>query len=557
MANTSSLSKQSGFHLPQAWWPLLLVFVGFLPLIYWHVGGLLERPHYQFLYLLPVLVWMLNYGNDPIEIEVTSKSESISGSILLLLSLGGLGYASWVWSPWIAAIFCLCAAFGAILGTWGWKGIHNWFHVWIFCWVLIPLPFGMDEDLIVYLRGITTRLSSSVLDQIGLLHNSYANVIELPGKPLYIADACSGIHSLYVLMAAALFLAMWQKRGIIHTTTLLVSTFALVLIENVTRIVLVAVLWTKGQDFSIGFKHESLGVVLFCLSLLFMVSLDQLLLFILPTRLPSLLNWTYEKLVGVRSGSSARKQQGPVFNKVQQRVLVVAALFPLVGVGQLFRLPDSRPHIVANLYDDFELPDLGKTAMPETIGSFHLETYETVNRVPGDPMGQASQQWQYSDGTTTVLFSIDYPYTGVHDLCECYVAVGWEIPEKSVIPEDELATRFPQLADGPLASGKLQRNLYGHGVLLFNLTDTNGSTHAIIKDLEHGDAADRAAGRLRSFAEHKDSAADAGWAPPFIQYQLLARMPHEVTKQQQDELIQFFFESKKVLRQQIAAPETK
>ena len=557
MTSITSSSSPSETQTTRKIWPIVMVALGFAPLMWWHIGGLLERPHYQFLFFLPVLLWMLIYGADTMTVESPTKSEATSGSVLLAIAFSGLAYAAWVWSPWIAAISFMIAAFAAALGICGWKGIRNWFHVWIFCWVIIPLPFGMDEDLIVYLRGITTRLSSSVLDQIGLLHNSYANVIELPGKPLFIADACSGIHSLYVLMAAALFLAMWQKRGIIHSTSLLISTFALVLIENVARIVMVAVLWTKGQDFSVGFKHESLGVALFCLSLLFMVSLDQLLVFLLPTRLPSPLNWAYAKLVGTPSGSTARKQQSSSIDSWQQRILFVAALFPLVGVGQLLRLPETRPSVIVDLYDDFELPDLGKSAMPETIGSFHLETYETVNRVPGDPMGQASQQWQYSDGITTALFSIDYPYTGVHDLCECYGAVGWDIPERSVIPEDELAIKYPELADGPLASGRLQRDLYGHGVLLFNLTDTNGRTHAIIKDLARKDAADRAAERLRSLNENKVASSQQAWAPPYIQYQLLARMPHEVTQKQLDDLIQFFFESKQVLRQRLAATETK
>ena len=31
-----------------------LIGVGFGPLLYWHVVGMLERPHYQFLLLLPV-----------------------------------------------------------------------------------------------------------------------------------------------------------------------------------------------------------------------------------------------------------------------------------------------------------------------------------------------------------------------------------------------------------------------------------------------------------------------------------------------------------------------
>ena len=165
-----------------SWWPIALVAVGFLPLIYWHIGGLLTRPHYQFLILLPVSIWLLTAGSEPEELSPLARNEVFLSAALLVVSWVGLVFATWAWSPWVAAVSCMVGVFGAVLGAGGWRQIRNWFSVWVFCWVLVPLPFGMDEDLIVRLRNVTTRLSSSVLDQLGVLHNSYVNVIELTGQ---------------------------------------------------------------------------------------------------------------------------------------------------------------------------------------------------------------------------------------------------------------------------------------------------------------------------------------------------------------------------------------
>ena len=529
---------------------IILIVLGFAPLMWWHMGGLLERPHYQFLFLLPVLLWMLISAIDPVKLEPTSKTEAISGSVILMLSLVGLVYAAWVWSPWIAAVAFQLALFGGMLSANGWRGIRNWFHVWIFLWIIIPLPFGMDEDLIIYLRLVTTKLSSSVLDQIGMLHNSYANVIELPGKPLFIADACSGIHSLYVLMAGALFLAMWLGRGIIHSVALLLATFALVIAENVARIVLVAVLWGRGYDFSIGWNHELLGIALFCVSLALLVSLDQLFLFLLPSRIPSLLKWVYGWLSGDTDTpgkrTKARMEAGPL----RTAVLILAGTFPLVGFAQLFNLPESRPDFITQLYEDFDLPELGKETLPGTIGDFQLEDYETVARVPGDPLGRSSQQWQYRNGNTVALVSIDYPYDGVHDLCECYGAIGWEVPEKRVVAQETLTSEYGSLADGPVAIGHLNRDLYGHAILMFNLTDSEGATNAIIKELARGDSEDRAARRLQSFAAAEQIEESHGVAP-FVQFQLFARMPQSVNEQQENELTEFFLQARSLLKKQL------
>lgn len=536
-------------------WMPWLVLLGYLPLIYWHVAGLLQRPHYQFLYLLPVMLWILVSSRPESEVDA-DRTSWWTGAAAVACGLCLLAYAAWVWSPWIAAVSFLLSALGLLLMQFGWD-CGGWFRTWAFLCILIPLPFGMDEDLIVYLRGVTTRLSSSVLDQIGLLHNSYANVVELPGKPLFIADACSGIHSLYVLMAGALFVAMWLQRGFIHTIALLVSTFALVLVENVTRIVMVAVLWNRGSDFTAGFNHEMLGVVLFCLSLLFLFSIDQMLLFFLPSRVPNLFVWLWKKSMGADEDGRMPKPV-PVAVHLRKAAFVASLVFPVIGVAQVFLMPSTPPSPVVDLFDDFELPELGAEALPENLGEFERRDFHTVKRVPGDPLGQASQLWEYTHGGATVTISIDYPYTGVHDLCVCYGATGWSIPDKEVIPAEQLQSRYPQLADGPVAIGNLDRDLYGHALLIFNLDDAEGQAHALIKSIARGDAGDRAAARFGSFGRDGEASQFERRGPgPFVQYQLFARLPAEADDQMRDRLLEIFLQAKQILRPQVAGQEVK
>ena len=265
----SSESSAAASFVQQPWIVCSIVALGFGPLLYWHVVGLLERPHYQFLLFLPFALWIL-IASLPARTPAASKPASnldIAFSALMLgVSAVGLAFATWSWSPWIAAVSGMLAFFSLLLFIGGRNRAVRWFPVWMFCWILIPLPFGMDEDLIVRLRTVTTTMTSAVLDQLGILHQTYANVIELPGKPLFVADACSGIHSLYVLMAMALFLAMFQRRSLLHAFLLLCSTFGLVLVENVARIVTVAAALGWRMDLSIGFNHTLLGVSLFCAS---------------------------------------------------------------------------------------------------------------------------------------------------------------------------------------------------------------------------------------------------------------------------------------------------
>ena len=543
-------SEHVAQHGWKQWLPAILVAVGFLPLIYWHIGGLLLRPHYQFLLLLPFTLWMLAAGAERVLLAPVSNREVVGSCMLLLPALAGLAFATWAWSPWIAAVSCMIAVFAVLLGLAGWRGIRQWFPVWIFCWVLIPLPFGIDEDLIVKLRGVTTRVSSSVLDQMGVLHNSYANVIELPGKPLFIADACSGIHSLYVLMAAALFLAMWLQRGVIHTVCLLASTFALVLVENVTRIVTVAATLRWQMDLSIGWKHEALGVVLFVLSLFFVFTTDQLLMFFLPSRIPSLLNRFYEWQIGEGEDRHERKRRKPpaATPAWQKTLLALTVVFPAVAIAQLARLPDDAPSLASALAEDFDLPEFGEDALPEQLAGFSRQSYETVARVPGDPLGQASQQWTFTRGDLSAMVSIDYPYDGIHDLTVCYSQIGWNISDAHVIPVAEMQAVDPA-AGGAVAIGYLQRKLYGNGVLLFQLCDLEGHVDAVVKDKARGDVDQRAANRFQAFAEPEPKS-NIGTlrGPPYVQTQILARTSRQITERDTSDLLKLFVAAQSLLR---------
>lgn len=527
-------------------WVVIGALFGFAPLIYWHIAGLLQKPHYQFLYLLPIAIWLLTLTSETdnsSEILNSRRRPETIGLLSAIIGIAGLFLASYLWSPWIASVAFLLAVPGLLIFNGGWMAFKRFFPTWVFLWVLVPLPFGIDEDLIVRLRGVTTRGASAVLDQIGILHDSYANIIQLPGKPLFIADACSGIHSLYVLLAAALLIVTLLRRGIIHSILLLASTFVLVIAENITRITSVAVLWERGYDYSVGTNHELLGATLFVVSLLLILSLDQLLVFILPSRITPFFQWIDQWITKEKARKSTSNASTKInLSKLRLVTGVLILLAPIAGVAQLFLMPSAPPTPLMQTYDNFSVPRLGEEVLPEDLLGFTRREFSEVDRVPGDPLGQASQQWTYQKGGTSVVVSIDYPYAGIHDLCECYSAIGWGIEDRTVYSAQDIDAQEISEAVGPLAVGQLERELYGHGVLMFNLLDGTGKTSAVIKGIARGAAADRGARRFDSFASDSDTASKKSAAqPPWIQFQLLARLPQQPTANESRELMELFF----------------
>ncbi len=529
-----------------SWLAIGCVALGCFPILIAHFLNLVAKPHYQFAVLVPLAVWFLWSQSDW---DITKPFSPIHPLPLLLLVVFGAGLAvsTNIWSPWLGAVCALFLVWPCMWWRGGWAAWEAGWRGWIVACTMLPLPFGMDEDLTVRLRGLTTKLTSHVLDVLQVKHLSYANVIELPGKPLFIADACSGIHSLYVLMAAAVFYAMWIQRSLIHTIFLVCATAGIVLWENITRLTVVAYTLRFKIDLSEGFDHTLLGGVLFCVSLLLMVSTDQFLMFLLPGEF-----FHFEEK---NKRSKSRSTQN---SKVQwTTALTLSSAFLIVAVLGIVRMPKT---VAAEVFvPQLNLPQFGSEALPTEIGSFSFENYQTIQRVPGDPLGRDSRQWMYRYKNLSALVSLDTPYEGLHDLCECYHAIGWTIPEKRVIPVEELSslsTYQPQTF-GPVAEGHLQRELYGNALLYFSLAGRDGQVGALIKELAKGNSEERAGDRLRSFTnpiigQGPGAASNA----PYIQFQVLARTDGEFSEDDEELLLEFYLNVRDILISRCFPAET-
>ncbi|MFO1095495.1 MAG: exosortase U [Planctomycetaceae bacterium] len=524
------------------WAPIALVVAGCLPLVFWHFIGLLQRPHYQFVALLPIAAGLLLYRHRQ---RGDSEIRPLAPLPLttLVMSAVALAAATYYWSPWLGMVATLLAMYTCLWWAGGQSGLRSWLPAWWLCWLAVPLPFGLDEDLILWLRTVTTRLASAVLDEIGVLHLSYANVIELPLKPLFIADACSGIHSLYVLLGVALFVSLWLERGVVHTLLLLATTFVLVLIENVSRIVLIAAGFNWKMDLSDGPDHVLLGVVLFTVSIGLVLSADQLLWFVLPRREPS----------HARRGAAAPEAAGRHSLRAVSwaAVTMLAAIFPVIGAAEVYRMPKSLPGLASVWSGVFELPEFGSAALPDELEGFRRTNYTTILRVAGDPLGHESQQWTYRAGSATALVSLDYPYGGVHDLCVCYTSIGWTITDKRVLQPDELPD-VPGRDLGPVAIAQMERPLYGRAVLMFSLLDSRGNIDAVIKDLARGDATQRVNQRLAAVpAAQADVWQAVSSKAPYVQFQLLTRMNGPLDERGLRQLTALYCESRQALAERV------
>ncbi|QEG38672.1 exosortase U [Roseimaritima ulvae] len=485
-----------------------LLLLAQAPLIIEHFCNMLLRPHYQFAVLLPVGVGLLIWrglrpdsGEDapPGEAEPLrfSPGHYLLWGPVLLVSLGILVTATVYRSPWLGMLAFLFTTLGLILFVGGLDLFRRLWPAWLLMWGALPLPQNLDVRLIARLRTIATDWSSAVLDEFGVMHLVNGNVIHLPGKSLFIADACTGIHSLFVLMAAALFVGLWLRRPVFHILLLMVSTSGIVLVENVSRICTVAIANGAGLDWTGGWRHTLLGLVLFAASLLFILSADSLLQ-VLHFFSPRNLVATFRRLrkldrMGTEFSRTALKAAAasvdPSDSEPQPvpdvptarwfRLAPFAMAFLALGAVQLTWMPTRAEQLGKQLKENpVNFPEFGAESLPQQWDGWRRVDYRVSTRIVEDPLGEHSQSWVYQKGTLQAEISLDYPYRSLHDLTSCYSGLGWQMVEREVVRSDDENVSTVD----PYVVARMDKPLHGQGFLIYSHYDIAGKCDVELKE---------------------------------------------------------------------------
>src|SRR5262249_30015599 len=142
---------------------------------------------------------------------------------------------------------CVTAQLTLLAVAYAWGGgrlVRAVLPAWAFLWLTIP-RYGFDYWVRVALQQLASRCSGAVLDLTGVIHLPEGNVIAVAGRRLLVEEGCSGVRSLFVILAAVLFHLLWSRASVPRGLFLLSATVFWVLIVNIGRIVLVTTAATR------------------------------------------------------------------------------------------------------------------------------------------------------------------------------------------------------------------------------------------------------------------------------------------------------------------------
>ncbi len=238
------------------------------------------------LLLLGVAAWLIWRQRRMPDASVRQHAQVLGALFWLAWAIGLLAYLFGRSQEFIR-IELLSLWWLGLLLMWachGWDGLRRTWFAWLFCLFAMPLPFSVVLALTAPLKEAVSAVATGVLSAVGYPIGRSGVVITVGQYQLLVAEACAGLHSMFILEAMGLLYshlakhASWRRNVALAVMAVPVSFVA-----NVVRVmVLVLVTHHFGDGAGQGFVHNFAGLVLFAVALLLMAGLDIVLGWIWP-----------------------------------------------------------------------------------------------------------------------------------------------------------------------------------------------------------------------------------------------------------------------------------
>jgi exosortase B len=168
---------------------------------------------------------------------------------------------------------------GVLLAMRGWQGLRALWFALLFIGFLVPLPGFFVDAMTLPLKTQVSDIATQILYSAGYPIARSGVVLSIGQYQLLVADACSGLNSMFSLSSIGLlYLYLVRHKSWLHNGLIVASLLPIAFCANVMRvIVLVLVTYHFGDAAGQGFAHGLSGLVLFVIALVAIVLLDAIL----------------------------------------------------------------------------------------------------------------------------------------------------------------------------------------------------------------------------------------------------------------------------------------
>src|SRR5262245_23555738 len=262
------------------WLPVIVgLLILYIPTFYdlasteWKKDDLAHGP-----IILAVIVWLI-WDKRQVLLAAPTRAAPIPGIALLVfgLLLYIVGRSKEVMIFEVGALAPILA--GVLLAMRGWPAFRAMWFMLLFIAYLVPLPDFFVVTMTLPLKQIVSATADQILHTAGypIAHNGV--MLTIGQYQLLVADACSGLNSMFSLSALGLlYLYLMRYQSWLHNGLILASLLPIAFFANIVRvIILVLITYHFGDAAGQGFMHGFSGMVLFVVALIVTLLLDAIL----------------------------------------------------------------------------------------------------------------------------------------------------------------------------------------------------------------------------------------------------------------------------------------
>lgn len=275
MSRKSWLPKDLG----RAWGPLLiagLILAAYLRVLTKLVVDWWQIADFSHGFLVPPFAAFAAWKKRRIILE-TEIRPAWSGIVLFALGLLVLLVGVYGSELFLSRASLLIVLAGLILGFGGRKLLAELRFPLLILLLAIPIPAIVFIQITFPLQILASKLASSLLPLFGVPVLREGNIIQLPSMTLEVAEACSGIRSLMSLLTISVMYGYFMERSVLRRVLLALASVPIAIAANAVRLLgtgMCVQYWDPQK--AMGFFHEFSGWVIFIVSLVCLVAVDNI-----------------------------------------------------------------------------------------------------------------------------------------------------------------------------------------------------------------------------------------------------------------------------------------
>jgi len=270
-------------HLWLAVVPLLaLFFWTYWPIIPGLVAQWWNEPDYSHGFLIPLIslgfVWFRRNQIASIEMQRGYSGLMIMTTALMMYVAGSVGA-----DMFLQRISLILMLSGILVFMAGWSMFKALLFPLGYLLLAVPLPQIIFNSIAFPLQLLAARIATDTMQALWVPVLREGNIMHLASVSLDVEEACSGIRSLFSLLAIGVLYAQVTTKKLTPRLLMALAVIPIAIAANVFRVTTTGLLaHYLSVETAMGFFHQLGGIAVFAVALLLFFCISQLFVLLRP-----------------------------------------------------------------------------------------------------------------------------------------------------------------------------------------------------------------------------------------------------------------------------------